>query len=201
MFNQITIAYGNTTLADGARDGTTGIVEALKLNGVALVQDCAFINAAWMSFIDRLVKSNTVQFRISTVHTDMVDALDFCCGIREAIPGVADLNISLGLPGGKSVTILATAAKWTPIQPVADGASSIITYNVTAGQLAITRDGGAGSPFAIPFEPHASIDPLVVPAGYAAALGAGEDGFYYGLRLAGSLKINSGARALLLALP
>jgi hypothetical protein len=198
MDGQIQISCGNAPLADGSMGG--GYVEMLSINGNAVVQDLAFINAAWVSFADRFNKSNQLQFRVGKEHSDGIDSLAFLAGRRAAVPGVADFTASFTL-GAKSVTLFAAGAKWDRINGTHENATSLVTYQVTTGQIIVTLNGGGGTPYTIPFELHASIAPLVVPAGYAAALSSGEDGFYFGAELSGSLTLASGSHCLLLPLP
>jgi len=198
--NQISIYCGNALLADGDRDGLSGIVESLSFDGQELVQDAPYIDAQFMEFIDRGIQSSAIQFQIMTEFDDMVDALGYAAALRAAVAGVIDLTISLALGGGKSVTIYCPNAKWDKTKALPMAASVRANFPVTAGLVDVSYSGGPGpTPFVIPFEPANQVDPLTIPAGMAASLGSGEDGFYFGIDCEGSLTVNSGARCEILA--
>lgn len=200
MDNAIQIHCGSASLCDGSPTG--GRCEKFALNGTALIQDSLFINAAWVTFIDRFNKSNQLQFTVYTQHSSAVRALAFAGQRRENIAGVIDLTVAL-TNGAESVTLYAAGAKWDKVASQPEALGSRVTYSVTTGQLVTTLDGGSGSPFAIPFEPLASINPLLIPTGMSATLAAGEAGFYYGLKLSlnAGFRVAAGAHLQLLPTP
>ncbi|GEM_PF-3890829 len=198
MNNVVRITCNAVTLADGTRTG--GRCGKLEINGAAVTETVAAIRALWLQFLDRYNKSNDVQFTITTQHASAIAAMTFHAKRIEAIGGVRNLVITYS-DGTDTLTITATSAAWTATRGDMENLSSVVTYSVKCGQLAIAVNGSpaSGADFALPLLDESAISPLIIPAGTTATVGAGKVLVAFSLQVDGALIIDPLADVYLLA--
>lgn len=136
MIEEIQISRGSggdaIVIADGDPWGA-GVVEEMKVGGVAVLDLVMFYQAVAPVFFDMDGRTNTVSFHIFREQPMRALALDRALRTPLLHTGKADIVLTL-VENGVSFTWTAAGAGWTPIllEELA-GYSSVLGYQVTCG--------------------------------------------------------------------
>ena len=120
-----------TLIADGTPAG--GILEGeLSIDGTAATQIEDVVRSVSPVGFDRENQRCELKFTVSYQFTSRIAALDTRLRSRQNIPRQGALILSLTDDGATIYTATSLGALWHTVTPTQDGATTLITYQVTA---------------------------------------------------------------------
>jgi hypothetical protein len=186
---------GNALLADGTPAG--GIVESLDFNGARVIQKSMPLRADWITIFDRLNRSNSVEFSISTEQPSLAGSLLGAAKASDNIGPAPALVLQITESGATTTLTLAGAA-WFRTRGAMKGRTARVSYSVEGGRIDVAVAGDGSTPFPLPVLRETlgigdyGIDPLIIPAGTLGTVLAGELLVCRSLQCDGELDLNGG---------